>query len=276
MKLVKKLNNSTAIARDTKGAEYILMGNGLVFGLDKDSDIDMLIVDRMFSSSDPDKQLLLDLVNSIPETYFNIAHEIVEYAQAALDDHLSDSIYITLTDHIYFLHKRYEENMVFRNPLKWEIKKYYTKEFEIGLKAVELLEEEFNFELLDDEAAVVAMHIVNASTNGDMRESTNSIELIDGIMQTIKLKSGIEIDEDDISFQRLLTHLKFFIQRINAKEISDVDNPLFLIVKDRYKRAFDIALSVKDLVERNTDYSVSENELTYFCIHIQRLIERKK
>ena len=42
--------------------------------------------------------------------------------------------------------------LIVHNPLIWEIKKFYPKEFEIGLKALEFIESETGKKLPEDEA----------------------------------------------------------------------------------------------------------------------------
>ncbi len=75
---------------------------------------------------------------------------------------LSDYIYLTLTDHLSFALTRHKEGMDLKNTLLWEIKRFYQKEFEIGLQALNIIEEETGFRLSEDEAGSIALHFVNA------------------------------------------------------------------------------------------------------------------
>ena len=55
-----------------------------------------------------------------------------------------------------------EKNLEIKNAMLWDIKRLHKVEFEIGIHALKIIEENLNFELPEDEAASIALHIVNA------------------------------------------------------------------------------------------------------------------
>ena len=77
----------------------------------------------------------------------------------------NDFIYVTLTDHLNFAIKRHKENISYVNALRWEIKKFYPKEYEVGLKALEFINDELGIKFSEDEAADITLHFVNARIN---------------------------------------------------------------------------------------------------------------
>ena len=79
-----------------------------------------------------------------------------------LGKQLRDTIYITLTDHISTAIVRCKEGLILKNALLWDIKQFYPDEFAMGIKAVGIIKEELGIEFLEDEAAFLALHIVNA------------------------------------------------------------------------------------------------------------------
>ena len=44
----------------------------------------------------------------------------------------------------------------------WDIKRFYEEEFRLGKKALDMIRERFKVDLPEDEAAAIALHIVNA------------------------------------------------------------------------------------------------------------------
>lgn len=275
MKIKKILNNNVLIVSDEQKQEHIVVGRGIGFSKQKGDCIDEDKIDRIFSSDQNKSNRLLELIKEIPEAYLSIAEEIIEYAESILDKKLSDSIYITLTDHINFIKTRYDRGLMPNNPLKWEIQRYYKKEYVIAKKAVQLLEEELEITLNTDEIASIAMHIVNAEDDVDMRQNMKTLTLMDDIMQVVQYQTHQQFDEDSINYQRLITHLKFFIHRIQANEQYNQINPLYEIVKKNYPQAYECVIRIQELVEKKTKYKVSHDELTYLTIHVQRIVERK-
>lgn len=69
----------------------------------------------------------------------SLSSDIIEYAKNILDTVFNEYIYITLTDHLNFAVNRAKENISYVNALKWDIKKYYPKEYEVGMKALNLI-----------------------------------------------------------------------------------------------------------------------------------------
>ena len=276
LKVRKTLNNSTVLVMDENQVEHIVFGKGIAFGKNKGDVIEEKDVVKKFTCHDAEGEKLIQLIQEIPKPCMEIAQEIIEYAESRLHDKLNNSIYFTLPDHIAFVLKRKREGLMPVNPLKWEIQRYYQLEYEIGLKSVELIEEEFEIKLNADEAAAIAMHLVNAEMNFHLHESMMMVELMNGIMQIIRYQSQSDFNETDLNSQRLVTHLKFFVQRIAAKTQYTADNSLYSIVVKSYPKAFELVAKIRDYVEIKTSYAVSNDELTYLTIHLQRLLERKE
>lgn len=276
MILKKILNNNVLICVDENENEYLAIGRGISFNQKRGEIFDDSKVERLISLSEAKENRLLEIVKEIPEQCLELSEEIIEYAQSVLQSELSDSIYVTLTDHIHFTKQRYEDGFLPKNSLKWDIQRYYPKEFEIGKKAVSLLEEEMSIKLNEDEAASIALHIVNAELDSNMHQSMEMVELMDNIMQIIKYHTKITLDDNDLDYQRLITHVKFFVQRIMANKQHDVTNPLYMMVKLKYEDAFAISEKIQEFIKSSTSFDVAEDEITYLTIHIKRLLDRKQ
>lgn len=272
----KVLNNNVVIVRNEIGEELILIGRGISFDKSEGDEILEENVERKFSLNDGKNERLLELIKEIPEVCFNYAEEIIYFGKDILKDEISDSIYITLTDHIHFLKNRIDNGYLTRNPLKWEIRQYYQKEYYVGVKAVELLEESFSIQFKEDEAASIAMHFVNAKWNNNMKDTMEMVELIDSIISIIKYQSSLVIDETDLNYHRLITHVKFFLQRIRLNSYEVSENPLYKIIKKTYPKEYTIAKKIQKYLEIQTEYKVTDEELTYLIIHIQRVCHAAK
>lgn len=267
----KILNNNVVIVKNINDEELILIGRGISFNKSEGDEISEEKVERKFFLDDGKNRRLLDLIKEIPEECFNYAEEIIYYGKDILKDEINSSIYLTLTDHINFLKSRSENGYVTRNPLKWEIRQYYPNEYYIGLKAVELLEESFTIEYKEEEAATIALHFVNAKWNNNMNDAMEMLELMDSIISIIKYQASLVIDEKDFNYQRLITHVKFFLQRVMIRPVKSNENPLHNIIKETYPKEYGIAKKIQKYVETQTKFTVTDDELTYLILHIKRV-----
>lgn len=232
----KVLNNNVVTIINKNDEEEVVMGRGLAFQKKKGDDIDESKVEKIFVLENKSiNQKLLTLVNDIPASYLEIAEDIIKYAENKLSKKLNENIYLTLTDHISFAISRAERNLEIKNVMLWDIKRLHKDEFEVGRYALRVIKENLNIELPEDEAASIAMHILNGELNQEIPEIVDMIKLIDEILKMVKYHFNIDFDEDSINYYRFVTHLKFFTQRLaTGRYYEDNDNDLFDIIKTKY------------------------------------------
>ena len=182
MKIEKVLNNNVVVALDENGAETVLMGRGLGFGRRAGDEAPPDKVEKRFTlHSDQLSDRFQQLITSIPLPHFLMSERIINHAKIALGKELSDSIYVTLPDHISAAINRYKEGIVLPNPLLWDIRQLYKDEFRVGLKANEIVKEETGVEFTDDEAAFIALHFVNAQLGGEIRDIYDMTYLLQAV-----------------------------------------------------------------------------------------------
>lgn len=277
MVTIKKVYNNNVILafENSSKKEVILTGCGIGFGKKPNDTIDDSKIEKKFVIQDNNFESKVNkLASEIPEEVFAVSSAIIEYAEKNLNTTLDEYIYISLTDHIYFALKRYKENLPIKNELLYELRRIHKKEYEIGKWAIEYINKTFNVNFLIDEAGFIAMHIINAN----YRESTNKscliMNIINQILDIIKNYYSIEFIEDEINFDRLLTHLKFFAKRLidKTESIDTNNNGLLEIVKAQYKESYDCVKQIKSFIEENYTYKVNDDEVLYLILHINRVI----
>ena len=277
MVTIKKVYNNNVILafENSSKKEMILTGCGIGFGKKPNDTVDDSKIEKKFVIQDNNFESKVNkLASEIPEEVFAVSSAIIEYAEKNLNTTLDEYIYISLTDHIYFALKRYKENLPIKNELLYELRRIHKKEYEIGKWAIEYINKTFNVNFLIDEAGFIAMHIINAN----YRESTNKscliMNIINQILDIIKNYYSIEFIEDEINFDRLLTHLKFFAKRLidKTESIDTNNNGLLEIVKVQYKESYDCVKQIKSFIEENYTYKVNDDEVLYLILHINRVI----
>lgn len=277
MKIIKIMNNNVVYALDEKNREIIIIGKGIGFQRHKGDKVEESKIEKIFRLPDQSKSQFEKLVEEIPYVYVEYTDEIVKEAEMILGKKLNKNIYITLTDHLHFAIERYRQNINFHNALLWEIKKFYGKEYDIGMKALKLLEEHEGVMLSADEAAFIALHIVNAEMDGDLHQTINMPGMIKDMLNIVRYTFQMELDEDSLSYERFVTHLKFFIQRaVNKQYYPDEESELFEMYQKKSPKAFDCAKKIKKYMEEKTDTEVTDEELLYLTVHITRVVRRRE
>lgn len=273
MEIIKVINNNTICAIDKNNRESIVMGKGIGFNKkvgDKILKSKIEKIFRMESQSSINK--LKELIENLPEEHVKVSAEIISYAKRKLGKRLNQNVYITLTDHVNFAIERYKNDMKFKNPLYWEIKQFYKSEYMIGEYALNLIKERLGVELIEDEAASIALHIVNAQYNTDIKDAMKITTLTGEILNTITEFLGEKLDEESLHYSRLITHLKFLSQRVFMNELlQNTDEVLIGAIVNAYPKEYECALTIKQHIEQKYKQKISSEELAYLTVHIRRV-----
>ena len=271
----KVLNNNVVVSIDPKTKkEVIIMGSGIAFNKKPGQQIDEKKIEKTFVVDDENLgNKIKKLINQIPEGIFEITDEIITHAIVELNTVLDKQIYVSLADHIAFAVKRFRSGIIIKNELLNEVRRVHKAEFKVSLWAVDYINEKLGIELPEDEAGFIALHFVNAGYRETTMKSITSTKIIKDILNIIKYNFAIELDEDDLNYDRLLTHLKYFAKRIvNNNQNNSTDSGFIKMISTTYPEAYECAVKIGDYILKNNDYYVNDDEIVYLTMHIQRVI----
>lgn len=262
--LSSEMGRTLLLAPPCKGSQ----ASGIIYEQMKGAVLISLVVCKVYIKGD---------VNMIPYEHMHITNEIVKYAQISLGKELDESIYLALADHLNFAVNRIRQGIRLNNSMLWEIRHYYNHEYRIGLEAIAIIRKYINLELPVDEAGFIAVHILNAELNLDMSHSKTMTKIIQGVLNIVKYHFSIVIDEESLDYERFVTHLKFFIQRTMHDQESRIwDRTLMDMIRSQYGDSYRCAEKVAEYMRKMTPYEVSEEEVVYLTIHLQRLQQASK
>lgn len=273
MKVSKIINNNIVSTFDDEGREIVAMGRGIGFKAKEGDVIDGKRVEKVFrldSQNSMDK--FKDLLVSLPMEHVQISAEIISYAKGVLKRPINPNVYITLTDHINFALERFSQKMMFSNPLIREVKNFYHEEYLIGEYAIAMIQRDLGIRLPVDEAASIALHIVNAEYDAPMGDTIKITNLIQQVSEVVREYFNVELDELSLSYERFITHLRFLAQRVFTGEHMKLDNLEFHEVIDRmYPEEYACSRKIQVLIKSQYGHEVTEEEVAYLALHIRRI-----
>ena len=272
MQIAKVLNNNVVVVLDEHRREQVVMGRGLAFQKRVGDLLDETKIEKIFAlQNDELVGRLGELLSQIPLEVMTTCDRIIERARERLGP-LQESIYITLTDHCHFAIERQKNGVALRNVLLWEIKRLYPKEFMLGQEARALIAKRLGVELAEDEAGFIALHLVTGQLNSEMPEVMHVTRVMQEILQLVKYQLRLEYNEESLSYQRFVTHLKFFAQRMLTRTVvEDDDASLHSAVKDNYAKAWKCAETVALHLQNSYQRSLTTEEIMFLAIHIERV-----
>ncbi|MCB5069987.1 PRD domain-containing protein [Streptococcus mutans] len=276
MKIEKVFNNNVVQILGINNEEIIVMGKGLGFQKKPSDEVNQDLIEKRFILQNTDT----DMVGELSRVYvdldseeIDLVLEIIHQGQEKLGQTFDISLYIALADHLHYTIQRTREGLTLQNPLAWEVRKFYPEEFQLGKDTIELVKEKMTLQLADDEAASIALHFINAQKDGGLLEKNRLIsKIVSDILEIVRLHFGEVRDEESISYNRFITHVQYFAQRV-ANGLVQGKNDAFLYeqVKENYPHAFACTEKIKSYVESAYDFAMSRDEQVYLTIHIQRL-----
>lgn len=269
----KSLNNNIALAYDENHNEVVLFGNGIGFNRKKGDMVSESSVSKLFIN-DSNKRLA-PMVQNLSEDIVSATEEIIQYGSRILEKQLHASILIILADHLYFAIERAKKSQNVNNPLQWEVPHLYPREYEIGVKGVNLIEERLQVKLPPQEASFIALHFVNAQFESqDMSDTLKITEIISRILDIVSYHFQLILDEDSLYYSRFIVHLRYFIirQKTHMKDTIGLnDEDLLETVKIRYKKSYQCAVKIAKYLFDAYSWEVSKDEIIYLLLHIERI-----
>lgn len=277
MKITKIINNNVIGSIDDGGREVVVMGKGIGFQRRIGDEVNPERIEKVYHLSNELQGQFEQIVQDISYENLKLATDIIAEAKRFLGKDLEKSIYITLTDHLNMAIQRQKNGNALSNALLWEIKSYYTKEYNAGIRALEIVREQTGIELTEDEAGFLALYFLNAEVDGDLQDSMVMPEMVREILNIVKYTMMMDYERENVYYDRFVTHLKCFVLRAVKHQYFEEEEPIFFDeIRLGFFEEFTCAGKIAEYVEQKTGYHVSNEEIAYLTIHINRVKRRMK
>ncbi|MEG0330109.1 MAG: PRD domain-containing protein [Longicatena sp.] len=276
MILIKPINNNVALV-NSNGKEYMVVGNGISFGIKIGNSVDDAKIDKTyFLENNEYEKDLISLIQSVPLEYVELAQTIIKEASNYVQVISSTVLLVALIDHIYNSVQNSQRSNVFIQPFKWDIKRIYPVEYKIGMMAVKMTNTQMHASLNEDEACAIALHFINnTSESSNMNETLSLTELISETTNILEEYASMKLCEDSGSFARFITHLTFLLRkktREETDESGEENDSLLSLLSKRYVEANACTLKIEEMLKERRRWSFSNSETLYLLIHIQRIL----
>ncbi|MGM0217391.1 BglG family transcription antiterminator LicT [Enterococcus sp. AZ126] len=275
MEVKKVINNNIVKSLDADGHEVLVMGKGIGFKKNIGDVIEDSLIEKIYTSNaDLNTNKLTQLLANVRLEHLQVANEIIGFAKVSLGKKLNENIYLTLTDHIDYAIERQNSGLPVRNALLWEIKRFYNHEYLIGKEALTIISNRLDIVLPEDEAGFIALHIVNAELDlSQVSQVSEMTKVIQKIINIVKYHYKTDLDEYTLNYERFITHLKFFVQRLfSGIELDkDKDEGFLFMLKEKYQEEYLCALKIREYIGKEFGRELQEDEMIYLTIHIRRI-----
>ncbi len=159
------------------------------------------------------------------------------------------------------------------------LKLQHTHDYQIGLEIAKVIERCLPIAIPEEEILFITIPIAGRRTPTNNRTMENiSIpseikRLLESIVENIGFKKDI-IEENESFFRDLQYHLTFMLNRLMFG--LRIENPMLMDVKDKYPVAFQMAKIAGEIIKKEYDLDVSEDELGYIAFYFGVFISQSE
>ncbi|NLV76253.1 MAG: PRD domain-containing protein [Tissierellia bacterium] len=272
--ITKTLNNNVILAIDNKSKEeVVLVGKGIGFGK-KDGNIVKLgekDIEKSFLSFDEKTKNKYDqLVKEVNRKVIGVSEEIIAIAEMEFGM-LNSNIHVALADHIGFAIDRIKMGLDISNPFIYEIQALYPNEYQVARKAQELIKDRLGIVISESEIGFIALHIHSARESKQVIDTIKDTKFLKTLVNIIEEELSTKLDNSGLVYSRLINHLRASISRMEKKKY--IENPLLDTIKEKFSDSFDIAKKIGVYINKEKNIYITDDELGYMALHIERIRE---
>ena len=272
MKVIKKINNNVALCVDSKGIEVVAFGRGIGFR-EPPYEVELSRIERTFYNLD---NQYISMLNDISYESLQIADKVINYAADKLLCELNSNLLFSIADHIDFALERKRRNLNLGLPIQQDIEHLYETEMEIGRYALKAVKEDLGIELPEEEAARIALNIINSEYNSLQQNIALNDKAIHDITTFIEDDFHLTINRHSFNYSRFVTHMYYLFKREKEnKQISTNNKKLFHTLIATYPVTYKCVMRINDYFETTRNWTLSDEECLYLMLHVNRLCEKE-
>ncbi|BAJ74880.1 transcriptional antiterminator [Microbacterium testaceum StLB037] len=269
----KLLNNNVVVAIDADGRERVLMGRGIGFQLKHEGHVDPAKVEKTFVlEQGSDTAHAQKLLTDAPYALVQAVLHAVDQAERDLGRDLGRRLPLAVIDHVNYVVERLDQGIRIPGTSMPELRILHPDESRAAERMAASIAASLDRELPPEEGVFLTMHLLNATRDEPNGTAALLFRRVQHVVRTVETGLGVALDTESPDYARFILHVRFLLQRlVNRAMLTSGDSSFFEFAKHRYPRAFGIAESVKGYVLAATGSTLTDEEVLYLTVHVERL-----
>ena len=247
-RISKVLNHNTVIGiHADDNQEYLVMGKGIGFG----------------------KKVSERFATSIQPIYLEIANEILDEAEKVFQN-IDRAVLFPMADHLEYAVKRIQNHEQISNPLTDDIRVLFHLEYKTAECVRPILKERLGITIDDNEVGYISLHIHSAIKDENVSLAMQIARAVRECISHVEQVVNRPIDVMSLSYNRLMNHIRNMVARALQHEELKLNLNDYMEVK--FPQAFQLAQTICDQVGKNLCCTISDAEVGYLAMHIERVV----
>ncbi|MFV0375423.1 PRD domain-containing protein [Microbacterium sp.] len=272
----KVLNNNVVITHDASGTERVVMGRGLGFQVRPGDDLDPARIEKTFIlDPGPDGDRARQVLTDVPYAVVEAVTEAVDGAERDLGRQLGRHVVVAVIDHVSFVLSRLERGVRIPATAMPQLRVLHPAEFGAAERMARTLADRLDTSLPPEEAVFLTMHLLNATRDEPGGTAALLFRRVQHVVDTVETGLGVTLDPGTPDYARFILHVQFLLQRlVDRTMLASGDTSFFEFARHSYPRAHAIAEDVKAYVAAATGSELTDEEMLYVTVHVERLRSR--
>jgi beta-glucoside operon transcriptional antiterminator len=276
MTITRVHNNNIASVTDENGNELIVLGSGVSFHKKPGDPIDESRIEKEFVLKDTDRlKKIENQISGLAYETLLAAGEIVKLIESSKSAGLEAGFYFALAEHIQFAIDRIHAGVQIENLILDDIKCFYTEEYRLALKALDIIRKKTGVVMAEEEAGFIAIYILNAAGKSTIHDSVVIVEFISDVFGIIEKQLGKTLNRDTAAFYRLASHLKMlaynlFSSKDQQKQPQDVkgQKSLYNTLGREYPKMLECTRAISEYISRRYNVPLSKVEAVHLLLYL--------
>ena len=129
--------------------------------------------------------------------------------------------------------------------------------------------EKLTININEDEIGYIALHIHSSLGNEKISQAMEMAMLVRDCITSIEQSIGKTINIESLSYNRLMSHIKYMTARTLKGETLKLDMNDY--IKERFEKSFEIAEDICRKLGSELNKEIKDVEIGYLAIHIERV-----
>lgn len=268
----KVLNNNIVQCIEVgKDEECMLLGKGIGFQKSRGDEIDVDKIEKVYFIRDTKRiNQYLELVEKCGADLVETVEDVILQMEARFGNVYDEYLHIALLDHLNFSIYRYNNHIEVKNIFLEEFSVMYAEEYAFAKDMLAYINARLHMELPASEIGFITLHVHAALHKESVSKSALYMQIITACIDLIEADLKVHLDACSIERMRLITHLKFALER--AEKHVELANPVLESLKQTYPHTYEIATAMHDMILHDFGLDLPQGEIGYLILHIQNII----
>lgn len=238
--------------------------------INSDNEIQEKNIDRRLSRDN-----LIKLKSIFPSTDVSVIIDCIKLAEKILNNKITDTDFNSIVINIDVLLNRFKFGYIVEEADNAEQIKETKQYLAALLIKTKLLNELKIPDIPESEVVQIAKYLLSARIENKMIDVSNlDITTAKKFVKKISEQLGVDLSNDDQLMKSLMKHLTPAIERFKLG--INYENPLLDKIRYEYMPVYIAVLTSIEILEKEDNVAINENEIGYICLHIVTAIERRR